>query len=147
MARLGALIGAGGGGEQSTVSLSALKPTLDASLAIFADVVRNPAYRQADIDRVKAQQAAAIRAQRLQPASIATRVMSRIIYGPSHPLGVQPTEASITSISRDDLVTFHARWFRPETATLLIVGDTTLAEITPKLEYKDCTRSIWHNKI
>ena len=134
LARLGALVRAGGGDEQSTVSLSALRPTLDPALAIFADVVRNPAYRQADIDRVKAQQAAAIRAQRLQPASIATRVMSRIIYGPAHPLGMQPTEASVTSITRDDLVAFHARWFRPDTATLLIVGDTTLGEITPKLE-------------
>jgi len=134
LARLGAVVGAGGGGEQSTVSLSALKPTLDASLAIFADVVRNPAYRQADVDRVKAQQGAAIRAQRLQPASIANRVMSRVIYGPAHPLGVQTTEASVTSITRDDLVRFHARWFRPDTATLLVVGDTSLAELTPKLE-------------
>ncbi len=134
LARLGALVGAGGGGDQSTVSLSALKPTLDPALALFADVIRNPAYRQADVDRVKAQQAAAIRAQRLQPASIANRVMSRVIYGPAHPLGVQPTEASITSITRDDLAAFHARWFRPDTATLLVVGDTTLAEITPKLE-------------
>ena len=134
LARLGAELGATGGGEQSSVSLSALKPTLDASLAVFADVIRNPAYRQADVDRVKAQQAASIRAQRLQPASIANRVMSRVIYGPAHPLGTQATEASVTSITRDDLVRFHERWFRPDTATLLVVGDTTLAELVPKLE-------------
>ena len=134
LARLGAIVNAGGGGEQSRVSLSALKPTLEASLALFADVVRNPAYRQADVDRVKAQQAAAIRAQRLQPASIANRVLSRIIYGPAHPMGVQATEDSVGSISRDDLVAFHQRWFRPDAATLLVVGDATLAEITPRLE-------------
>ena len=134
LVRLGAVVNAGGGGEQSTVSLSALKPTLDAAVGVFADVVRNPAYRQADVDRVKVQQAAAIRAQRLQPAAIANRVMSRIIYGPAHPLGPQATEASVTAITRDDLAAFHRRWFRPETATLLVVGDTTLAEITPKLE-------------
>jgi predicted Zn-dependent peptidase len=40
-----------GGGEQSTISLSALKPTLDPALAIFADVICNPAYWQADVDR------------------------------------------------------------------------------------------------
>ena len=76
LVRIGASVGAGGGGEQSTVSLSALTPTLDQALTIFADVIRNPAYRQADVDRVKAQQAAAIRAQRLQPATIANRVLS-----------------------------------------------------------------------
>jgi zinc protease len=134
LVRIGAELNAGGGGEQSTISLSALKPTLDPALAIFADVIRNPAYRQADIDRVKAQQAASIRASRLQPASIANRVLSRIIYGPSHPLGRQTTEASVTSIARDDLVAFHQRWIKPDNGVLIIVGDITLAEITPKLE-------------
>jgi zinc protease len=134
LVRLGATVNAGGGGEQSTVSLSALKPTLDAALAIFADVVRHPAYRQADVDRVKAQQVANIRAQRLQPASIASRVLSHVIYGPDHPLGRQASEASVAAITRDEVVAFHQRWFRPGNATLLVAGDTTMAEIAPKLE-------------
>ncbi len=105
------------------------------ALAIFADVIRNPAYRQADVDRVKAQQAAAIRAQRLQPASIANRVLSRIIYGPSHPLGRQTTEASVASITRDDLVALPRALVQArQRPSLLVVGDTTLAELTPKLE-------------
>jgi zinc protease len=116
------------------VSLSALTPTLDQALAIYADVIRNPAYRQADVDRVKAQQAAGIRAQRLQPAAIATRVMASIIYGPNHPLGRQATEASVASITRDDLVAFHRRWIKPDNGVLLVVGDTTLKQMTPKLE-------------
>jgi len=134
LVRLGATVNAGGGGEQSTVSLSALEPTLDPALAIFADVIRNPAFRQADLDRVKAQQAASIRASRLQPASIANRVLSRIIYGPDHPLGRQTSEPSVASITRDDVVAFHQRWFKPDNAVLIVVGDTTIAAITPKLE-------------
>jgi zinc protease len=134
LVRIGARLNAAGGGEQSTVSLSALKPTLDAALTIFADVVRNPAFRQADVDRAKTQQAASIRAARLQPQSIANRVLSRVIYGPDHPLGRQTTESSIDAIGRNDLVAFHARWFRPDNGALLVVGDVTLGEIVPKLE-------------
>ncbi len=134
LTRIGATVRAGGGGEQATVSLSALKPTLDPALAIFADVVRNPAFKQADVDRVKQQQISAIRAQRLQPAAIANRVVSRLIFGEGHPLGRQATEESVTAVTREDLVVFHGRWFTPENATLLVVGDTSLAEITPKLE-------------
>jgi zinc protease len=134
LVRIGATVNAGGGGEQSTVSLSALTPTLDQALAIYADVIRNPAYRQADVERVKSQQAAAIRAQRLQPATIANRVLSTIIYGPSHPLGRQTTESSVQSVTREDLVAFHQRWIKPDNAVLLVVGDTTLAQIRPKLE-------------
>jgi zinc protease len=134
LVRIGAVVSASGGGEQSTVMLSALKPTLDPALAVFADVIRNPAYRQADVDRVKAQQAAGIRAQRLQPATIANRVLSRVIFGAEHPLGRQTTEASVASVTRDEVVAFHQRWFRPDNGVLIVVGDTSLAEIMLKLE-------------
>ncbi len=134
LVRIGATLNANANGDQSTVSLTALKPTLDPALTLFADVIRNPAYRQADVDRMKGQQAAAIRAQRLQPAAITSRVLARVIYGDNHPLGRFATEESMASITRDDLVAFHDRWFRPENGVLLVVGDTTLAEMTPKLE-------------
>ena len=42
--------------------------------------------------------------------------------------------ASVSKMTRDDLVKFHETWFKPNNATLVIAGDTTLAEVTPKLE-------------
>ncbi len=131
---LGAELFAGGGGEQSSVQLSALKATLDPSLAVYADVVQNPAFRQADVDRVKTQQINAIRSAKLQPASIAGRVLSQLVYGRDHPYGRQSTEESIASITRDDLAAFHSRWFKPDNAVMIVVGDTTVSEIVPKLE-------------
>jgi len=44
------------------------------------------------------------------------------------------TEQSVAAMKRDDLVKYHATWFKPNNATLIVVGDTTLAEIKPKLE-------------
>ena len=44
------------------------------------------------------------------------------------------TKRRSPSLTRDDLVAFHHAWVRPDNATLVIVGDTTLAEITPLLE-------------
>ena len=40
----------------------------------------------------------------------------------------------MAKLTRDDLVKFHKTWFKPNNATLVVVGDTTLAEIKPKLE-------------
>jgi len=134
LARLGADLQVSGGGETSSVFLESLTATLDPSLAIFADVALNPAYRQADVERVKAQQIASIRAARLQPASMATRVLSTVVYGAEHPYGRQSTEASVASITRDDLAAFHRRWFQPDNAVLIVVGDTTLSAIKPRLE-------------
>jgi zinc protease len=70
--------------------------------------------------------------------SIARRLLPALEYGPGHaygnPLTGSGTAASVGKIGRDDLVKFHSTWFRPNGATLVIAGDTTLADIQPKLE-------------
>src|SRR5205823_5122822 len=69
---------------------------------------------------------------------MALRVLPRLIYGGAHaygnPFTGSGTEQSVAKITRDDLVKFHQTWFKPNNATLIVVGDTTLAEIQPKLE-------------
>ena len=69
---------------------------------------------------------------------MALRVLPRLLYGEGHayalPMTGSGTEQSVAAIKRDDLVKYHATWFKPNNATLIVVGDTTLAEIKPKLE-------------
>ena len=69
---------------------------------------------------------------------MALRVFPRLIYGDGHayanPWTGSGTEASAAKITRDDLVKFHRTWFKPNHATLVVVGATTMAEIRPKLE-------------
>jgi len=132
--RLGASISAGGGGEVSFVSLSALSPTLRPALSIFADVVQNPAFRDADFQREKARQIAAIQSSKREPAVVASRVLQPLLYGPEHPYGRIQTEASVQAITRDDLTRFHRDWFRPDAATLIVVGDVSMAQLRPQLE-------------
>jgi zinc protease len=141
--RLGANLGAGSELDSSVVTLSALKANLDASLDVFADVILNPAFPQADFDRLKKQQLAAIQREKVQPIGMALRVFPRLLYGKDHAYGLPLTgsgyESSVPKIERADLVKFHETWFRPNHATLIIVGDTTLEEIRPRIEarFKD----------
>ena len=51
----------GGGGEQTTVEMSSLTSTLDQVMAIWADVIRNPAFTDVDFKRLQAQQVQALR--------------------------------------------------------------------------------------
>jgi zinc protease len=132
--RLGASVSAGYGGETSAVEMSALTPTLDDVMAIFTDVIRNPAFSEADFDRVKAQMVQGVRQQLRDPNAIAGRVMQKMLWGSDHPYGRMLSPDEVASITREDVVAFHKRWFGPNNATLIVVGDTTMAEITPKLE-------------
>jgi zinc protease len=136
--RLGAQLRTGSSLDATSVTLSALKSSLDPSLALFADVVLSPSFPAADLDRLKKQQLAAIQQESVQPFGMALRVLPKFIYGAGHayalPLTGSGYRTSVEKIGRDDVVRWHSTWFKPGNATLIVVGDTTLAEIRPKLE-------------
>jgi predicted Zn-dependent peptidase len=135
---LGASLGAGSGLDSSSVSLSALKDQLAPSLALMADVVRNPAFDAGEFARVQAQWIAQIAQEKTQPSSLALRTLPPLLYGAGHayamPFTGTGTEASIRSLEVADLRAFHAAWIRPDNARLLVTGDTTMAEIVAALD-------------
>ena len=118
--------------------LSALKEKLDASLAVFGDVVLNPAFPADELERLRRQRIAQIQQEGAQPIGIALRVLPGLIYGPGHAYGLPLTGSgtieSVGKITRDTLVKFHADYFKPSNATLVVVGATTMAEIRPRIE-------------
>ena len=141
--RLGANIGSGSSLDSSFVTLSALNANLDASLDLFADIVLHPSFPEADFKRLQKQQIARIQREKAQPVGMALRVFPKLLYGSSHPYGLPFSgsgyEDGVAKLTRDELVKFHATWFKPDNATMIVVGNTTLAEIKPKLEalFKD----------
>jgi zinc protease len=138
MESLGAQVGSGASIDSANAWLSALKVNLEPSLGLLADVVRRPTFTDAEIERVRATWLSSIKQEKTRPQSIAQRVLPPLMYGPGHaygiPLSGTGTEASIASLTRDDLVKFHESFVRPENMTLLVVGDTTLDEVIPLLE-------------
>ena len=135
---LGANLSAGASLDGTSAGLSALKQNLDPSVALFADMLRRPRFDQAEIDRVKANWIAGIAQEKARPNGAAMRVLPPLLYGEGHPYSIpfsgSGTETSIAALNRDDLQAYHAKWLRPDNATLLVVGDITLKEIVPVLE-------------
>ncbi|MDZ7377040.1 MAG: insulinase family protein, partial [candidate division KSB1 bacterium] len=138
LALLGARLSAGSSLDMSSVYLSTLKENLDASLNIFADVILNPAFPEKEFARLQKQQLARIKQEKASPFQMALRVFPRFLYGEGHAYGNSftgsGTEQSVNRLTTEDLAKFHQTWFKPNNATLVIVGDTKLSEITPKLE-------------
>jgi zinc protease len=138
LALLGADLGTSASLDNAAVSLSALRDKLAPSLDIFADVALNPAFPPQDLERLRGINLARLSQEKNRPNSMALRVLPKLLYGADHPYA-QPltgtgTEASITALGRGDLAAFHASWFKPNHATLVIAGDTTLAEVRPLVE-------------
>ena len=135
---LGAQINASGTLDIARVDLAAMKPRLDDSLALYAEVILRPRLDDSDIERVRGRWLAQIKQQKARPAILARRLSGPALFGVAHPYGIPAngsgTEEGVTALKRDDLKRWLADAIRPDAGTLLVIGDTDLAELTPKLE-------------
>lgn len=119
----------------STVNTSGLVENLDQTLDLFADVIRNPTFPQAEVDKYKTRTLAQLQFQRSSAQFLALEQFQKAIYGTSHPASlIAPPAESIKKLTSKDLADFHAMYYRPNNAILAIVGDVTMKEIMPKLE-------------
>ena len=136
--RLGASIGASPTMDQTVLSLGALSPNLQGSLELFADVVQNPAFAPAEVERLRATQLAGIAAEMTRPQSIALRTLPPLLYGKANPYGVpfsgSGDPAAVAKVTRADMVAFQHAWLRPDNARIFVVSDKPLAEIVPLLD-------------
>jgi zinc protease len=138
LAMLGAYLNAGSNLDMSTISLSALKINLDASLSIYADVVLNSSFPKEDFDRVQKLTIAGIQREKTQPIQMGFRVLPKLLYGNDHaystPLTGSGTEESVTKMKREDMVKFYQTWIKPNIATMIVVGDISMDDLKPRLE-------------
>ena len=134
--RLGATVSASGSADRTTVSLSALTANLAPSLDLLADVVKNPAFAETEVERVRAQLLTGIAQETKDPSGIARRTLPPILFGADHPYATAGSgdAAAVAKISRADLVRFKDQWLRPDTLEIFIVSDLPLSEVTPLLE-------------
>jgi len=136
--RLGASIGAGAAMDRTSIQLSALTPNLVPSLALFADIVRNPVFDPAEVERLKAQQLTRIAGEMTQPQGLALRVLPPLLYGTTHGYGVPFTgtgdSAVVAKLGSADMVAFHKAWLRPEKARIFAVSDLPLARLVTMLD-------------
>ena len=138
--KLGADVSVGSSLDRTVASLRAVKPNLGLSLDLLADVIKNPAFATNELERVRVQQLTRIKSENNQPQGIAVRRMPPLLYGKGHPYGGPQTGSgyaeTVSAISRDDVVNFHASWAHPAKAEIFVVGDTSLKEIKPMLEVR-----------
>jgi predicted Zn-dependent peptidase len=133
---LGANLSASAGAEQTTVSLQTLSKHLDAALGLMGEMVAQPAFKAEELERERKSRLQSLKQQKDVAAGIADRVFNHVVYGENHPYG-RPSSGTIPSveaITRDDITSFYGRFYRPNNAVLIVVGDVTPQQLLPKLE-------------
>ncbi len=125
-ARIGAQRGGGASDDRAGVSLRTLvsEPELGQAVDLVARVLTQPAFSQTVLEREQERSIQAIREAATKPAAIANRAFGELLY-PAHPYGVEPSEASVAAITREDLVRFHRDHYDASRAVVAIIGAVT----------------------
>ena len=132
---VGGGIGVGAGNDLTFVNAVVLKNDLTLALDLVADIVRNPAFSQEELDRIRPQLLSSMQVSYDDGNYIADVVFDRLVYG-FHPYGKPSagTPQSAAAITREDLVAFHRANYVPSNAILAVVGDITADDAFSRVE-------------
>ena len=133
---LGSQLRASTSREFATLSAETLTSHWQHALEILADVAQNATFPQQEFDRVRSERLTDLSRIADSPQAIAGRASQALLFGAGtrygHPLS--GTETAIKSLSRDDLASHHAACYKPENATLILVGDISRDEVIRQAE-------------
>jgi zinc protease len=133
---IGANLNVGANLDGTFMTLNILTKYIDKGIDIFSDVLTNPTFPQKEFDRLQKTRLTSLMQQKDQATTIANNAFSFILYGTNHPYGNNSsgTEASIKSMTINDLMKYYQTYYRPNNATLIVVGDVKMNDLTPLLE-------------
>jgi zinc protease len=133
---LGAILTTGSSFDASAIRLNVPVARLGDALPIMADIALRPTFPQQDLERIRQERLTALLQAQDDPAQIVSEAFSRIVYGGTHRYGTGAagTASTIKSFTADDLRAFHAKYFTPANATLIVVGDVRMDAVLPLLE-------------
>jgi zinc protease len=121
---LGARLDAASGYDASIVSLTALTHVFPQAFALYDEIVRTPSFPEAEVERVRAKAIGDLALSYSNPSALARYVAQRVAFGAApygHP--VSGTADTLATLDRARVVAFHATFFRPDNATLIVGGD------------------------
>ncbi|MYN02156.1 insulinase family protein [Pseudoduganella sp. DS3] len=131
----GAVLAGGGSVEQSTVAANFARKDTDALLPLFAELVQEPSFDATELDKLRARKVNGLKQSKESPRQVVGNYYRAMLFGnaayANPPAG---TVNSLSALKQDDVKAFHQRYFRPDNAALIVVGDFDPAEMRKKVE-------------
>ncbi|MBI4026080.1 MAG: insulinase family protein [Verrucomicrobia bacterium] len=123
------------GANSMGLAVEVMRPDLRLALDILADIILNSTFEDAAIAREKEAQIAEIRQEREQPVKIAMLNARARLFG-AHPYGMPNlgAEATVQSLTREQIVAFWRRVAVPSNMVLAIFGDMTTSEAQTEIQ-------------
>jgi zinc protease len=127
---LGANLNFSSGGASAN-SLSKYFPEV---LGLMADAIINPKFSAEEIQNSKERTLEGLKADEKNASSIAERVSNALMYGKNTSRGEFETVESINKIQLADVQNTYKKYYAPDNAYLVIVGDVKFDQVKPLIE-------------
>src|SRR5262245_53063895 len=126
---IGGAMGASAGTDLTFAHIVVMKDSFEAGMRMLSDMARRPSFAPSEIERQRQQTLSSLRVSLEDPEYVANSVFDRLVYG-YHPYGLPDigTPETLAGITRNDIVSFHQKYFTPNNAILAVVGDVTAEE-------------------
>lgn len=133
---LGAAVSVQTGHDLVEIEVLALSETLADTVPLFADLVMRPTFPAREVERVRAETLDALEARQDEPANVADDRTADELFGPAHPYGriSMGTPEGVAACSREELLEFHARRYRPAGSFMVAAGDFAVEDLFSLLE-------------
>lgn len=127
---IGASLSSSGGGDSASASLRVLTKDREKGFELLSDILINPSFPDAEIERAKSQIKAGIISKLDDPATIAAEAFNKNLFG-NHPYSrpLEGTVDSLDKIKKTHIVDFHSQFYRPNNTILTVVGDINLRSL------------------
>jgi len=120
--RTGSSMSVSVGTDETTASLSTLASRIDAAVALYADVLRNPSFDPEETGLLKDLMITSIAQGKTNPSTVANLYVAPVVFG-DHPYGAAPPTADdVAALTAEDLRAAYRRRIRPQDMTINVVG-------------------------
>ncbi|MCC6242789.1 MAG: insulinase family protein [Gemmatimonadaceae bacterium] len=127
---LGSTLDTGADWDSAIVQLTALSSRVEDGFAVLAEVLREPAFPEHELERMRGERLSDLSQLRTDPRALADIFFSRLLYVPASRFArlAGGDEGSIMRATRDELVAYHEAYYCPNATALMIAGDITVEE-------------------
>ncbi|RMG00605.1 MAG: insulinase family protein, partial [Nitrospirae bacterium] len=117
--------------DYTELELSILKKDIKTGFSILSDILLNPAFSEKEITRKRDILKGALRQREEDPSFLGSRAFRKAVFTTSHPYGriIEGSTNTLDGITREDIINFHKKWYRPNNAILSVVGDISFDEL------------------
>lgn len=111
-----------------------LKENRDQVFPLFAEFITAPAFAEDKIELEKTKMNSGISRRNDEVMGLSRREFVKLVYGADSPYARQLEYADVAAITREDLLKFHGKYFRPDETSIAVLGDFDTAEMKTYLE-------------